>query len=135
MNSRSLDARKLAVAFIVSPAMMFLAFLFAFERLYSAWAERNAKAVATSWLQRRLECEATVDSVGVALSSLTLFGVRLSERGERVAEIEALIFEEPSLLALMLNGEIVARKILARNCRSERNAARAALDSLFCAPP
>ncbi|MCS6989080.1 MAG: hypothetical protein NZM06_06130 [Chloroherpetonaceae bacterium] len=137
MNGNALNGRKLAVAFLVSPAMMFLAFLFAFERFYSAWAERNAKTIAETWLRKRFGYEARVDSVAIALSSLTLFGTRFLDGDEVVAELDTLVFQEPSLLALMIKGEVVARAFSVRSLRSKRKEFERWLDSAatFSASP
>ncbi len=124
LNLHALNARHLAVAIIVSPAVIFLLFLGVFRLVYVTWAERHIKPIAEAELRTRSGYEITIDSVAISLSSLTLFKVRIFEHGEEIGEVASLVLHEPSLLLLMFQQKLVARRTEVGTIWTTREAVR-----------
>ncbi len=119
-----LHARHLAVAIAVSPAVIFLLFLGVFRLVYVTWAEQHAKPIAEAQLSAKCGYAVTIDSVAISLSSLTLFEVRVFERGEEIGEVASIVLHEPSLLSLLFQRKLVARRTEVGTIRTTREAVR-----------
>jgi hypothetical protein len=119
-----LHARHLVVAVVVSPAVVFLLFLGVFRAFYVTWAEQHAKPIAEAQLHAQSRYDITIDSVAISLSSLTFFKVRVWQNREQIGEIESMVFEEPSLLSLIVKRNLVARRIEVRAIQTTRDDVR-----------
>ncbi len=119
-----LHARHLAVAIVVSPAVIFLLFLGVFRLVYVNWAEQHVKPIAEAELSAKSGYAVTIDSVAISLSSLTLFKVRMFEQGEEIGEVSSLVLHEPSMLSLIIQGKLVVRRTEVGTIRTNREAVR-----------
>lgn len=124
MNARVLDARRLVVAILVSPALMFLMFFALFYVFYVNWAERNAIEIAETHWSARSSYTVRVDSVAVSLSSLAFFKVHILEEGEAIGEVTSLVLYEPSLWALITQCKLTARRADVGEIRTNRDDVR-----------
>lgn len=119
-----LDARRLVVAILVSPALMFLLFFVLFYVFYVNWAERNAIEIAETHLNTRSSYTVRIDSVAVSLSSLAFFKLHVLEEREEIGEVASLVLCEPSLWALITQRRLIARRADVGAIRTNRDDVR-----------
>ncbi len=104
--------------------MVFLWFFGLFQVIYVNWAERHAVPIAEMHLRTQSGYTVKIDSVAVLLSSLVFVGIRISEKGETIGEVDRLTLHEPSLLSLLLRGELTARRVKVGTIRTTRDDVR-----------
>lgn len=124
MNKHALDARRLVVAILVSPALIFLLFFALFYVFYVNWVERNVIEIAEASLNARSGFTVKIDSVAVSLSSLAFFKVHVLEECQEIGEVASMVFCEPSLWALITQRKLTARRTDVGAIRTNRDDVR-----------
>ncbi len=106
-----LNVRHFIVAVIVSPAVVFLLFLGVFDVWYVNWARQHTAEIAATHLSAQSGYTIRIDSVAVSLSALVFFKVQVLDNDETIGEVQMLVLHEPSLLRLLAQQQLVARRV------------------------